>query len=742
MEQKASALLKGVLSVTPGTEPRETQLALADAIGSAMVTGEHLLAQAGTGTGKTLAYLCAAVAERKTVVVSTATKQLGDQLSNKDTPNLGAALKEMNHPHIPTVALLKGRANYVCLKKVQDARNDTKNENLATGSDTETVPAAVETVELFSAPTVITSGNKTFHPAAGKPTGEDFDGFRQLLPWVDVTRTGDRVDAPPVTDWAWRQVSTDAAGCIGADCPFVSDCFSETARKRVRTADIAITNHALLAHDLNNPDGLFANKNVIIADEAHELERYLSDAWGVELSARSIEDALTEGRKCGTKTVQDDITKDTIVTVLQTFEGLTAAVPEGELNDSDLAPFAECFTLIEGYTVALTAGLDKNNKDEVRTKTAGGKLESLLETIRAVKRIDPYTVKWFDTRGGQGFTFRTAPLRVGPAFQTALGDRTFVAVSATLALGSDFTNTARTFGLTEPNVTLTPPAWSSYDAGTPFDYTKQALLFIPDESFPVPAGASRAAHAEAVNKFLLRAVQTAGGRTLFLSTTVTGAKTAGAYLREHGVTVPVLIHGEHPADVLAQQFRGDERSVLCATLGMWAGLDVPGNACIAVVIDKINFPMMTDALANARKRNADNEGRNGFHEVFVTHAGLTLAQGAGRLIRRGTDKGLIAVMDNRIITKSYGRSLLKTLPQTGRVWDDETVVLAALGRLAAIADTAFAAGAPTELAGVAKLTPPNTPPGPPVIRETPVRTVKGKQPARKPARRRATPHAG
>jgi ATP-dependent DNA helicase DinG len=270
--------------------------------------------------------------------------------------------------------------------------------------------------------------------------------------------------------------------------------------------------------------------------------------------------------------------------------------------------------------------------------------------------------------------------------RAALGERPLIAVSATLSVGGSFVPLARAMG-------LPPGSWDGVDLGTPFDYDRQAMLYIPGATFPVPAGQQRTAHTEAVREELLALIGAAGGRTLALFTTTAAARDAGAFLRGR-LPMTVLVQGDEPPKRLVERFVAEETSVLCATMGMWQGTDAPGATCILVVLDKIPFPPVDDPLLQARRAAADENGRSGFADVDLVHAGVRLAQGAGRLVRTSQDRGVVAILDPRLVTRRYGTTLRAGLPMR-RLWHDRSVVEGALKRLAADAGPA-AGSAPTE----------------------------------------------
>jgi len=364
---------------------------------------------------------------------------------------------------------------------------------------------------------------------------------------------------------------------------------------------------------------------------------------------------------------------------------------EGRRWDDDLPPVIDGpLESLRLHAGALNAALDKIAKDAGdpestnAVQSARGQLGELVESIEAVRTKDREVVRWSDAgRDGNPGVIRSAPLQVGARFRELVGHRALVATSATACVAGDFEPTAAALGLTGPPILDSDgdpliETWTGVDVGSPFDYRSQAILYVP-RHLPEPVGKERADHTAAVLTELTELVLAAGGRTLALFTTTAAARNAAVHLRPK-IRQTVLMHGELPAAALAQEFAEDETSVLCVTMGMWHGLNVVGPACTLVVIDKIPFMPMDDPLAAARRAQVDSEGRSGFREVFVNQAALMLTQGAGRLIRARDDRGVVAILDPRLHTKSYGSLMLRSLPPMWRTTDPE-LVRDALARL-------------------------------------------------------------
>jgi ATP-dependent DNA helicase DinG len=635
-----------------GGSKRPGQVAMAEAVWKAMTAGEHLAVQAGTGTGKSLAYLVPAIrlaaSGYGTVVVSTATIALQRQLVDRDLPRLAEALhKPLGRE--PEFAILKGRRNYLCLQKVNSA------------------PGADDGQEALFQPTTSLGRN-----------------VKRLHEWAGETETGDR-DAlvPGVPDLAWRQVSVSARECIGAGrCPFGSRCFAEAARKRAAESDIVVTNHALLAIDAVS-EGILPEHRVVVIDEAHELvDRVTSVATG-ELSGSAVDAAV---RRCG-KLVSDGASENLTAAGNALGTLLNVATP-GRMDSLDV-PLAASLAALRDAANDCATEVRSAPKDEgqaAAAQAAEGTLEDLATVADRILEAFPPDIAerdevvWLeraeDSQGSQAPpTLMVAPLDVSEMLAGELfSDRTVILTSATLALGGSFDPLARQWGLADE------PNWSSLDVGSPFDHKRSGILYVARHLDPP----GRDGLADQYLAELEELMEAAGGRTLGLFSSMRAAKQATAALRER-LPFPLLCQGDDSTGQLVKQFAEDEETSLFGTLSLWQGVDVPGRSLSLVVIDRLPFPRPDDPLASARQRAAGSRGGNGFMEVSATQAALLLAQGAGRLLRTMDDRGVVAVLDPRLVTKRYGDFLRASLPP---FWTttDPAVVRAALRRLAA-ADT-------------------------------------------------------
>lgn len=661
----AVELLRDLVAQRPAGEVRPQQERMVAAVERAIATGRHLLVQAGTGTGKSLGYAVPAIASGQRVVISTATKQLSEQLVTDDLPTLTAFFARRTGKTV-TYALLKGRNNYLCQRKI---------ENLKTLDD-----QAADSAALFELDTGFPE----------RPAPQDLEALNRLLHWAEHTTTGDRSEAPPVNDRVWANVSTGPAGCPGARvCPFGSTCFAEQARATAREADVVVTNHAQLAQDLAAKRSILGDYDVLIVDEAHELETYLSSAWGTTLNPTSLAGTLTRVARKLTRDPSAETTREIIDQALQDLTTLGDVLLDQEPGLKPTLPgqVAGLLSTLADRLATITTALTRAAEHAPTAVTAAemqslaGEVSEATETVQAVLAADnpDESVRWLEITD-QSAILNVAPLRVGPQLMLLLGTTTLIATSATLTVGGKFDAMARTLALGEQVVPdQQPRGFDALDVGTPFRYDQQAILYIPHQSFPEPAGRDRAAHSKAVLEELTALVRAAGGRTLALFTSSQAVLDAARHLRA-SITTPVLVQGEAPASQLLTEFAEVEESTLCATMGFWHGVNVPGPALSLVVMDKIPFAPADDPLMAARRGAVDNAGRNGFVEVYVAGAAIMLAQGAGRLIRTATDRGVVAILDPRLRTKGYGRTLLRSLPPM-RQFTDRAVVEAALARL-------------------------------------------------------------
>ncbi len=624
---------------------------MASAVAHAFESGEHLAVQAGTGTGKSLAYLVPAieraVADNTPVVVSTATIALQRQLVNRDLPVLVDALAD-TLPRKPSFALLKGRQNYLCLNKIHN------------GSAAE----AQEPQELF-------------RPQAASALGRE---VQRLTEWSSETDTGDRDDLKPgVADRAWGQVSVSARECLGmARCPFGTDCFSEKAKGLAAQADVVVTNHALLAIDAVADSAVLPDHRLLVVDEAHDLvDRVTAVATG-ELTAT----ALGIASRRIAQLVEPEILQrwermsGSFITLIQ-----NAAAGRMDHLDDELATQ---LTALRDAATAARSTIDTAPTDPKAAAARNEAVASLADIADTATRIlsaygpaiaDRTDVVWLDHEDNRGSTrtfLRVAPLSVAGLLRTRLfADATAVLTSATLTIGGSFEAMAKAWGLADSE---TP--WHGIDVGSPFEHAKSGILYVAAQ-LP-PPGRDGTGTAEQLTE-IAELITAAGGRTLGLFSSMRAARAAAEAMTER-LSTPVLCQGDDTTTTLVEKFAADPATSLFGTLSLWQGVDVPGPSLSLVIIDRIPFPRPDDPLLSARQRAVAAAGGNGFMAVAASHAALLLAQGAGRLLRGMDDRGVVAVLDSRMATARYGNYLRASLPP---FWPttDATAVRAALQRL-------------------------------------------------------------
>ncbi len=655
-----------------GGAERPGQVTMAEAVWQAIETGEHLAVPAGTGTGKSLAYLVPAVRHAmmtdSTVVVATATIALQRQLIDRDLPRLVTALKPVLGRE-PSFAILKGRRNYLCLQREQGGVTDDPQDALFDPADT--------------------------GPAS--PLGRQ---VKRLHEWAEETETGDRDElVPGVPEAAWRQVSVSAQECVGAHrCRFGARCFAERARDAAGRADIVVTNHALLAIDATSNIDVLPEHDVVVVDEAHDLVDRVTSAttgelWGPagEAAARRAGGVTVAGPAVGAAEGGGPAVADKLRHAAAALAIDLGDAPAGRmdlLSDALAATLTSVQDAAGACADVIRASAAAEEEDPQRMAAARITLASLDELQRTASRIlDAFgeqinergEVVWLDRPFVEDSrrppALRVAPLEVGRVLRNRLfGERTVALTSATLALGGSFAPLAIQWGLPLKG---DDPAWTGIDVGSPFDHPRSGILYVA-RHLPPPG---RDQLPEAYLTELEELIEAAGGRTLGLFSSMRAAREAAGALRER-IKQPLLCQGDDVTAQLVRQFTEDEPTCLFGTLSLWQGVDVPGNSLQLVIIDRIPFPRPDDPLASARQRSVAARGGNGFMTVAASHAALLLAQGAGRLLRTVTDRGVVAVLDPRLVTARYGDFLRASLPPFWTTTDPD-LVRAALRRLAA-----------------------------------------------------------
>jgi ATP-dependent DNA helicase DinG len=637
--------------VSLGGQERPGQVQMAEAVAEALAERQHLLVQAGTGTGKSLGYLVPALLHDDRVVVATATLALQHQLVERDLPALTEAVGDLL-PEAPTYAVLKGRSNYACLHRVREGVPDDQG-------------ALVDLADMGS---------------AGALGGE----VVALRDWVEEQAetggTGEKDHAPRHTDRAWRQVSVSHRECLGAArCPFATECFAELAKERAARSHLVVTNHSLLAIDAVEGIPMIPEYDVVVIDEAHELVARVTQAATDELTVAQVERTARRASRhvdasTGSATGSP---ADDLADAADTLRAAIDATLPGRVEQLPLE-LSDALQLVRDAARSLVSALPKDAGDDAGATQAKGWAQELFTVAERMAACSERDVLWVaerdERRGGAALCI--APLDVaGQMRSRLLADKTVVFTSATLRLGGDFEPVAGSFGLAGAD---RGTRWEGIDVGSPFDYPRQAILYVAAH-LPQPG---RDGMAQATLDEIVALVDAAEGRTLGLFSSRRAAEAAAEEVRARLPHLTTLAQGEAQLPELARQFTGDPHTCLFGTLSLWQGLDVPGDTCQLVLIDRIPFPRPDDPLLSARQRAVERAGGNGFMTVAASHAALLLAQGAGRLIRTTEDRGVVAVLDPRLAKARYGSFLRASLPP---MWTttDPAVARAALARLAA-----------------------------------------------------------
>ncbi len=638
----------GVLAEAfPGYEHRPQQLAMAHAVGQALAEQRALLVEAGTGTGKTLAYLVPAILSQKKIIVSTGTRHLQEQIHEKDIPLLRDILG------LPVeAAMLKGISNYLCKRRFAE---------LGEVSDPDLV---------------------------------------KISKWAGETKTGDRAELAAVPDEspAWKQVTTTPDARLGPRCPYFDRCFVTQARRAAAKAKIIIVNHHLFFADLALRSAypgaaVLPPYDAVIFDEAHQIEDVATEHFGIGVSSlrlmalvrdakkalthvppRAPADLLADARSAAVMIANLEIRGDNL------FVALRARLLEaGAQNDTRMAVPADLFEeavrkeawfRFDAALDEVAAHADRRALDAARDPDAPDKAHEdaaavarraaafrndLGELADAGPNAAKRHVRWAEVRG-RTVLLHASPIDVAPLLrQTVLGaTESAVFTSATLTAGGTFEYARERLG-------LPPDDAEALAVDSPFDYARQAMLYLPRD-LPAP---NEPGFADAVIARVVELCTITSGRAFVLFTSHRALRVAAAALRPR-LPFPVLVQGEGPRPALLEQFRSTTGAVLLATSSFWEGVDVPGDALSLVIIEKLPFSAPDDPITAARVERLTERGGDAFREYQVPRAAIALKQGFGRLIRRRDDRGIVAILDHRILTKSYGQLFLASLPPAAR----------------------------------------------------------------------------
>lgn len=656
----AEAILAAAVAGIEGAQ-RPGQHQMAAAVGEALAGGDHLLVQAGTGTGKSLGYLAPALAQLvqapdDRIVVATATLALQAQLARKDIPTALAACEQVTGRSVKH-AILKGRTNYACLYRVRDGL----------GLEQESLIGGAELVEALTASA----------PDASSKVGAEVVALRE---WVETEARAkglaDRDDAPSHGNQSWTQVSIPVRECLGVQrCPYGGECFVERSRDRARAAQLVVTNHALLAIDAMHGGTALPEHDAVIIDEAHELVSRVTGAASHELSPQTIERVA---RRC-LPWLDDDLGLD-FLDCADTLKTALDDAPLDRVEDPD-GGLGVALRLVRDVARRVTSALGGDETDNDR-KQAAAAAKEVFDVAGQLAAMAAHDVVWVSERERFGRQVNQSPLSVAGLMREGIfAKRPAVLTSATLTIGGNFDAVAASVGLTEPyqaddGAEPELPRWRGLDVGSPFDYRAQGILYVA-RSLPPPGrdGIGPDTLAE-----VAELVWAAGGRTLGLFASQRAAEAAALHCRRELPAMTILCQGDAQLGELTRTFVAEPETSLFGTLSLWQGVDVPGDTCRLVIIDKIPFPRPDDPLLQARQRAVAERGGNGFMTVAATHAALLLAQGSGRLIRRLTDKGVVAVLDPRLVTARYGSFLRASMPDFWPTTDRE-VAIGALQRL-------------------------------------------------------------
>ena len=609
----------------PAFEARPSQREMAEATAKILVEGGILLAEAGTGTGKTLAYLIPAILSKQQVLISTGTKNLQDQIYHKDLPALREALDIDVR-----VTYMKGRNNYLCLHRF-----------------------AAQKSEMSNLPLI------------------EQHYLEQLTQWADQTTTGDRAEIEDLPDdfSAWGDIAATSENCIGTECPEFQECYVTKMRQEALESNIVIVNHHLLCADAavrqNTYGEVIPPCSFAIIDEAHQLEDVATQYFGVSVSNNRLEELVRDGRRLFTDNlVETNLSSSSIQELSDLlsdvhdgsqvfFHNLALAMPgmdRARLTPELCVPIAEpgrrLIRNLEDF-VTILAKLTPSSED---IAALGHRAAKTHEDLRFILEANQQAFVYFLERRGRGVFLRASPIDVSSILKERLFDRMQGAVltSATLTVDGTFEYLKSRLGLNHADALRLP---------SEFDYTTQSVLYLP-RTMPAP---NTKGFTDAVAQEVRSLLHITSGRAFLLFTSYANLHDVHDKL-ESTVPFPLLAQGTAPRSVLLREFRETPNAVLLATASFWQGVDVSGDTLSCVVIDKLPFASPGDPLTAARMENIEQTGDNPFSEYQVPLAILALLQGLGRLLRHRSDRGVLALLDPRLRTKGYGKRFLDSIP--------------------------------------------------------------------------------
>lgn len=609
--------------VIPGYLPRKSQIEMAEAIELAISQNKNLIAEAGTGTGKTFAYLVPAIFSLKKTIISTGTKNLQDQLFNKDLP---IVRKAINVPF--KSALLKGRANYLCTYRLQNALNSSF--------------------------------------GFGK---EDAQALSKINSWSKLTNVGDISEISDVGegDPIWSQATSNVENCLGQECPDYAKCFLVKARKKAQESEIIVVNHHLLCADWSLRETgfgeLLPDAEIVIIDEAHQLSEIASNFLGVSLSGRQLNELAADTLIEYFKDAKDMPELRTACEDLQ-FEvkdfrlAFGMETRRGDWNDIEQNP------KIKAALTSLYSQLERLSEQlelaSVRTKgleTCFDRVEELVDLLDSlINNKSGKWIRWYETHS-KSFTLSKTPLDIAAEFDSFMRQHkaSWIFTSATLSVANNFNHFSKGLGLVDTQ----SESW-----GSPFDFESQSLFYHP-KGLPKPTESD---FTEKVVEFALPVLEASQGRAFFLFTSHRALKIAAEILADR-IDYPLLVQGTRAKAVLLEQFKEQGNAILLATSSFWEGVDVRGDALCCVIIDKLPFASPGDPVLKARLDAMKEQGKNPFFEHQLPTAVIALRQGVGRLIRDVNDKGVLMVCDPRLLKRAYGQQFLDSVPAMKRTRD-------------------------------------------------------------------------